>query len=79
MFNLISNAPSSKKHLHCMGKKKSNAASAAPLMESSVAPIVEIYYQDPLFTMAAHPTRPIIISGLGTGYLYCNTYDVAEL
>ncbi|KAI5965495.1 JIP5 [Candida theae] len=62
-----------------MGKKKSNSASAAQSMESSVAPILEIGYKDPLFTVAAHPTRPIFISGLGTGHLFCNTYDASKL
>lgn len=62
-----------------MGKKKSNSANAAHALESSVAPILEIQYKDPLFTVAAHPTRPIIISGLGTGHVYCNTYDASRL
>ncbi|KAG5421305.1 JIP5 [Candida metapsilosis] len=62
-----------------MGKKKSNSAKAAQLMESSVAPILEIKYKDPLFSVAAHPTRPIFISGLATGRVLCNTYDAIKL
>ncbi|KAI5969264.1 JIP5 [Candida margitis] len=62
-----------------MGKKKSNSTSAAQVLESSVAPILEINLKDPLFTVAAHPTRPIIITGLATGELCCNIYDASKL
>ena len=60
-------------------KKKSNATNAARLLESSVSPIVEIKYPEPLFTIAAHPTRPILLSGLATGHIYCSTYDADVL
>lgn len=56
-------------------KKKSNATNAARLLESSVSPIVELKYPEPLFTIAAHPTKPILLSGLATGHIYCSTYD----
>ncbi|KAG7663103.1 uncharacterized protein J8A68_003375 [[Candida] subhashii] len=62
-----------------MGKKKSNAANAAQVLESSVSPILELNYKDPLFTVAAHPTKPILISGQVTGHVYCNTYNADEL
>lgn len=62
-----------------MGKKKANAAAAARALESSVAPILEVKYEDPLFTAAAHPTKPILLNGLVTGHVYCKTYDSAAL
>lgn len=62
-----------------MGKKKSNSRNAARVLESLVSPIVEINYEDPLFAIAAHPTRPILVSGLVTGHVYCNTYDSTKL
>lgn len=60
-------------------KKKSNATNAARLLESSVSPIVELKYPEPLFTIAAHPTKPILLSGLATGHIYCSTYDADTL
>lgn len=62
-----------------MAKKKSNARNAARALESLVSPILEINYEDPLFSVAAHPTKPILLSGLVTGHLYCNTYDSVKL
>ncbi|KAK6459518.1 WD repeat-containing protein JIP5 [Scheffersomyces xylosifermentans] len=62
-----------------MGKRKSNSANAARLLESNVSPILEVNYSDPLFTVAAHPTKPILLSGLVTGHVYCNTYDAEAL
>lgn len=62
-----------------MAKKKNNSANAAKALESMVAPILEINYSDPLFTVAAHPSRPILFSGLATGHVYCNTYNGSEL
>lgn len=63
-----------------MGKKKSKGLSSANnALESSVSPMLEINFSDPLFSIAAHPTRPIIVSGLATGGLYCNTYDAEKL
>lgn len=60
-------------------KKKSNATNAARLLESSVSPIVELKYPEPLFTVAAHPTKPILLSGLATGHIYCSSYDADKL
>ena len=62
-----------------MAKKKSNSSNAAQVLESSVSPILEINYEDPLFTVAAHPTKPILISGQVTGHVYCDTYDAEKL
>lgn len=62
-----------------MGKKKSNSSNAAQTLESSVSPILEINYNDPLFTAASHPTKPILLSGLATGHVYCNSYDADKL
>lgn len=62
-----------------MGRKKNNAASAASELESKVSPILEVHYKEPLFSLAAHPTKPIILSGLATGHLYCHTYDGDKL
>lgn len=62
-----------------MGKKKSNSSNAAQILESSVSPILEINYNDPLFTAASHPTKPILLSGLATGHVYCNSYDAEKL
>lgn len=63
-----------------MAKKKSKGLSSAhSALESSVSPILEVNFTDPLFSIAAHPTRPIIVSGLATGGLYCNTYDPEKL
>lgn len=60
-------------------KKKSNSLTAARVLESSISPIVELNYPEPLFSVAAHPTKPILISGLATGHIYCNTYDADKL
>lgn len=59
-----------------MAKKKSKTNVQS---ESSVAPIVEIAYSDPLFSLAAHPTKPLLLSGLATGHLFCHTYDADKL
>lgn len=42
-------------------------------------PILELNYSDPLFQMRFHPTKPIFFSGLGTGYIYCHSYDPKKL
>lgn len=62
-----------------MGKKKSNAVTAARQLESKVSPILEINYSDPLFAIAAHPTRSIIAQGLATGHVFCSQYDAEKL
>ncbi|CAN3353859.1 hypothetical protein DICA3_A10242 [Diutina catenulata] len=48
-------------------------------LESSVYPILEINYPDPLFCSAAHPTKPIIATGLATGHIYVFKYDADAL
>ena len=58
---------------------KSNSSNAAALLESTISPILELTYDDPLFSLAAHPTRPILLSGLVTGHVYCNTYNAEKL
>lgn len=62
-----------------MGRKKSNSANAASELESKISPILEVHYKDPLFSLAAHPTKPILLSGLATGHLYCHSYDGEKL
>lgn len=62
-----------------MARKKTANTTSALEMESSVPPIVEINYVDPLFTVAAHPIKPIIMAGLGTGHLYCHSYNAESL
>lgn len=61
-----------------MGKKK-GASKTTLEQESNVPPILEIGYSDPLFSMAAHPTKPIIMAGLATGHLFCHSYDAESL
>ncbi|CAH2350908.1 WD repeat-containing protein Jip5p [[Candida] railenensis] len=62
-----------------MGKKKSNSANAVRALESTISPIVEINYKDPLFAVAAHPTKPILLQGLATGHVFCTSYDDVKL
>lgn len=59
--------------------KKRNLKPKTVHEESSVSPILQIDFEDPLFSSAAHPTRPVIISGLATGHLYCHSYDADTL
>lgn len=58
---------------------KSNSSNAAALLESKISPILELSYEDPLFSLAAHPTKPILLSGLVTGHVFCNTYNAEKL
>lgn len=62
-----------------MAKKKSNSINAARQLESDVSPILEIHYSDPLFSMAAHPTQPILAQGLATGDVFCTRYNAEAL
>lgn len=48
-------------------------------LETSTAPILELSFTEPLFSAAVHPTKPIIAAGLGTGHLYCYSYDAETL
>lgn len=62
-----------------MAKKKSASVKEALQNESNVPPILEVAYSDPLFSVAAHPTKPIVLAGLGTGHLFCHSYDAESL
>lgn len=65
-----------------MAKNKSKskrAEQAAREIELRVAPILEVQYTDPLFAVAAHPSEPVLVSGLATGHVYCNRYDAEAL
>lgn len=59
--------------------KKSRPGNKFSENESNTPPILEIGFSDPLFSSAAHPTRPIIVSGLGTGHVFCHTYNPEKL
>lgn len=59
--------------------KKKAARSNSSVNESQAPPILHVTYTDPLFSLAAHPTRPIIVTGLATGHVYCHTYDADNL
>lgn len=48
-------------------------------VEPTGNPILEVKYNDPLFSIAAHPTEPIFVSGLATGHVFCNRYDASTL
>lgn len=48
-------------------------------VEPTGNPILEVKYNDPLFSIAAHPTEPIFVSGLATGHVFCNRYDAERL
>ncbi|ODQ78415.1 hypothetical protein BABINDRAFT_83516 [Babjeviella inositovora NRRL Y-12698] len=58
-------------------KKKSNQLTAA--LESRVAPCLEFNFDDPIFAVAAHPTSPLIATGLGTGHVYMHKYNGERL
>lgn len=62
-----------------MARKKTANKLSALEKESTVSPIVEINYVDPLFTVAAHPTKPILMTGFGTGHLFCHSYNADSL
>lgn len=62
-----------------MARKKTANTLSALEKESSVSPIVEINYVNPLFTVAAHPTKPILMTGFGTGHLFCHSYNADSL
>lgn len=69
-----------KRHSIIMGKgRKSQSTYASLESESKVAPILEMGFGDPLFSLATHPTKPILISGLATGHLFCHSYDPQRL
>ncbi|SSD61581.1 related to WD repeat-containing protein JIP5 [Saccharomycodes ludwigii] len=57
-----------------MGRKKNKTTN-----HSEVLPILELKYSDPLFDVKLHPSKPIIISSLATGYVTCHKYDPKQL
>ncbi|GEQ66543.1 hypothetical protein JCM33374_g206 [Metschnikowia sp. JCM 33374] len=61
-----------------MGKKSRNGTIDLD-NESNTPPILDIGFSDPLFSTAAHPTRPVIVSGLGTGHVFCHSYNAEAL
>ncbi|KAH3666992.1 hypothetical protein WICMUC_005339 [Wickerhamomyces mucosus] len=63
-----------------MGKKaKRNKGNNVEILQSDVVPLLELKYGAPLFSFAAHPTKPIIASGLANGYVFVTQYDPALL
>ncbi|WPK24965.1 hypothetical protein PUMCH_002264 [Australozyma saopauloensis] len=62
-----------------MARKKGSKTSGLEDSESAITPILEISQSEPLFTAAAHPSKPIIATGLGTGHVFCYSYDDEEL
>ncbi|CAM9014601.1 unnamed protein product [Wickerhamomyces anomalus] len=62
-----------------MGKKSHKKSQAVAALESTTAPLLELKYDAPLFALAAHPTKPIIASGLANGYVFLTEYDPAKL
>ncbi|CCH42250.1 putative WD repeat-containing protein [Wickerhamomyces ciferrii] len=61
-----------------MGKKSSKKGQST-ILESNVSPLLEFKYDAPLFALAAHPTKPIIVSGLANGYVFMIEYDSTKL
>lgn len=55
--------------------RKFKSSNKTSYLESFTPPILEVGFSDPLFSCAAHPTRPIVVSGLGTGHVFCHSYD----
>ena len=62
-----------------MAKKKTVASAGINEGESKVTPILEIGQSDPLFTMASHPTMPLLATGLVSGDVFCYRYDGYKL
>ncbi|AMD20412.1 HDL332Wp [Eremothecium sinecaudum] len=59
-----------------MGKKK--VKNTLGLLPTGV-PILEFKYEQPLFAIACHPDKPLIVAGMATGHMYCHQYDAAGL
>lgn len=57
-----------------MAKKKKQQTTI-----SNANPLVELGFDDPLFALAAHPTQPLLLSGLGTGHVYLHKYNASLL
>ncbi|CDK24511.1 unnamed protein product [Kuraishia capsulata CBS 1993] len=63
-----------------MGKKSAKSAkiAATQAMASTCQPLLELKHEDPVFSLAAHPTRPLIVTGSASGRVKLLSYD-AEL
>lgn len=55
-------------------KKKGKQASV-----SEVLPIIDLQFDDPLFALSAHPSKPLILAGLGTGHVSLHKYNDSVL
>jgi len=63
-----------------MGKKSTlKKSQAVAALESSTPPLLEFKYDAPLFALAAHPSKPIVASGLANGYVFLTEYDPVKL
>ncbi|CCE64817.1 hypothetical protein TPHA_0I03160 [Tetrapisispora phaffii CBS 4417] len=62
-----------------MAKKKNSTKTNLESLVSSALPIVEFKHKDPLFQVACHPEKPIVVSGTATGYIFCHQYDATVL
>lgn len=62
-----------------MGKKSNKNTQATAALESNTSPLLELKYDAPLFALAAHPTKPLIASGLANGYVFLTEYDSSKL
>lgn len=64
-----------------MGRKnrdKKNGTSLASLASKS-SPILEFQFDEPLFQVNCHPEKPIIITAIATGHMFCYQYDPKAL
>lgn len=55
--------------------KKSKTRQVNHELDSSVSPILELEFDEPIFTTAAHPSKNLILTGLATGHLYMSSYQ----
>lgn len=62
-----------------MGKKTKSKKGAVAELPCFGEPLAELRFTEPLFQMALHPSKPILFSGLATGYVYCHSYDAGKL
>lgn len=62
-----------------MGKRSRSKKGATVELACLGEPLAELRFTEPLFQMALHPTKPIILSGLATGFVYCHSYDAGKL
>ncbi|AET38317.1 Jip5p Ecym_2604 [Eremothecium cymbalariae DBVPG len=61
-----------------MGKKKSKQC-GDDFINSQKNPLLELKFENPLFAIACHPEKPIIVTGLATGHMFCHEYNVGML